>query len=463
MRTILIVDDEQNMQSVLRILFQSKGYKTKVAANGCEALEVLSGHDPVDLVISDLKMPEMDGIALLKEINILWPALPFILITAYGTIERAVEAMKLGAVDFITKPFNKELILHTLDRIWEFHRLERENKVLKEDRKEHDMIFRSSGMRDIVSTIRKVADISSPVLLTGESGSGKEVVARTIHNLGRNSRSTPFVSINCPAVPESLFESELFGFRKGAFTGAESDFPGKVRMAEGGTLFLDEIGDLPLSIQPKLLRLLENKTIEPLGTGKTLEIDVRIICATNRDLETLVRQGLFRSDLFYRINTFHLKLPALKDRTADIVPLAEYFLDKFAVELGTGERMLSLDALDALESYSWPGNVRELRNVLERTVVLSSGEVITAVDLPGEITCGTAADSLETSGEVGYFNSTDASLYDMERRVLLDSLEEADGNISAAARKLGITRNTMRYRLKKFGLITGAYAPEGDS
>ena len=204
MRTILIVDDEQNMQSVLRILFQSKGYNTKVAANGREAIEVLSSHDPVDLVISDLKMPEMDGIALLKQIKILWPALPFILITAYGTIERAVEAMKLGAVDFITKPFNKELILHTLDRIWEFHRLERENKVLKEDQKEHDMIFRSSGMRDIVSTIRKVADISSPVLLTGESGSGKEVVARTIHNLGRNSRSTPFVSINCPAVPESL-------------------------------------------------------------------------------------------------------------------------------------------------------------------------------------------------------------------------------------------------------------------
>ncbi len=462
MKTILVVDDEQNMQSVLRILFQSQGYETRLAANGLEALDILNGADRVDLIISDLKMPEMDGIELLQQVQKKWPELPFVLVTAYGTIERAVEAMKLGAVDFITKPFNKELILHTVARIQNMSRLERQNLVLRENQKEHNMVFRSQQMHDLVSLLRKVADIPSPVLLTGESGSGKEVVARSIHTMGNMGEERPFVSINCPAVPESLLESELFGFRKGAFTGADIDFPGKVRMAEGGTLFLDEIGDLPLSIQPKLLRLLENKTIEPLGTGKTVKIDVRIICATNRNLEQLVANGQFREDLFYRINTFHIELPALRERKEDIAPLAEYFLDKFSVEIGAGEKSLSEEALSVMESYPWPGNVRELRNVLERAVVLSSGETILENDLPREMGRHSTEGATSAGGSVGYVSASEETLYDVERKLLLESLEQENGNISAAARKLGITRNTMRYRLKKYGLESGAYAPEGD-
>ncbi len=462
MKTILVVDDEQNMQSVLRILFQSQGYETKLAANGREALELLNKPDSVDMIISDLKMPEMDGIELLQEVRQRWPELPFVLVTAYGTIERAVEAMKLGAIDFITKPFNKELILHTVSRIENMSRLERQNLVLRENQKEHNMVFRSDKMHDLVALLRKVAVIPSPVLLTGKSGSGKEVVARTIHTMGNGGNERPFVSINCPAVPESLLESELFGFRKGAFTGADSDFPGKVRMAEGGTLFLDEIGDLPLSIQPKLLRLLENKTIEPLGTGKTVHIDVRILCATNRNLENLVKNGDFREDLFYRINTFHIELPALRERPEDIAPLAEYFLDKFSVEIGAGEKALSEDCRAVMESYGWPGNVRELRNVIERAVVLSSGELILPEDLPREIAIAGAAASASTEGHIAYLPASASSLYDVERKLLLETLEKEDGNISAAARKLGITRNTMRYRLKKYGLEPGGYAPGAD-
>lgn len=462
MRTILIVDDELNMQTVLRILFETNGYNTLMAANGLEALDRIDSNPEIDLVISDLKMPEMDGIALIKEISLRRPGLPVVLVSAYGTIERAVEVMKLGAVDFITKPFNKELILHTVERLWQFDRLKRENIALREEQKEHTLVFRSSSMRGIVETLRKVSMVSSPVLLTGESGSGKEVAARTIHTLFEGDEPLPFISINCPAVPESLLESELFGYRKGAFTGANTDFIGKVRLAEGGTLFLDEIGDLPLSIQPKLLRLLENKTIEPLGTGKPMPIKTRIICATNRNIPELVKKGQFRQDLFYRINTFHIELPPLRNRPSDIAPMAEYFLDKFAVDLGLGEKVLSPEALGALESYSWPGNVRELRNVLERTIVLSSGPVIHPADLPKEIRTG-GQRAVDSSEEVEFVAPRVQSLYEMERRVLKDSLEKANGNISLSARKLGITRNTMRYRLKKYGIPSGSFEPQGDS
>lgn len=462
MKTILVVDDESNMRNVLKILFEANGYATLSAADGQEGLDVFDKNPSIDLVISDLKMPEMDGIEFLAEIKLRNPSIPFILVSAFGTIERAVSAMKLGATDFITKPFNKELILHTVDRVWQMDRLERENRALREDQKEHNLVFRSAAMRDIVETLRKVARFPSPVLLTGESGSGKEVIARTIHAFYQGDQVLPFVSINCPAVPESLLESELFGYKKGAFTGADKDFEGKVRMAEGGTLFLDEIGDLPLSIQPKLLRLLENKTIEPLGSGKPISIRTRIVCATNRNLEKLVEQGEFRRDLFYRINTFHLDLPPLRERREDIGPLAEYFLDKYAMDLGLEERSFSPDAMTALEAYGWPGNVRELRNVVERTVVLAPGSVIGPSDLPKDVRKGVAAGA-SVAGDSEFLAGRVDSLQDIERKVLLDALSGLDGNISAAARKLGITRNTMRYRMKKHGLNPGAFAPGDDA
>ncbi len=463
MQRILIVDDELNMQAVLKILFESKGYHVLCASNGEEALQLLESRGDISLVISDLKMPVMDGIALLEQIRSRYEGIPFILISAYGTIERAVEAMKLGAVDFITKPFNKELIIRTVERLFQMDSLRKENTALRAHVKEHDLIFRSERMRGLYEKMKKIAGNATSVLLTGESGSGKEVFARTIHGLYQKEHTLPFISVNCSAVPESLFESELFGYRKGAFTGADSDFQGKVRLAEGGTLFLDEIGDLPLQIQPKLLRLIENRTIEPLGTGTQVDVHTKIICATNKDLDALVAQGTFRRDLLYRINTFHLELPPLRERRSDIAPLAEYFLDSFAVDFGTGEKNLSDEVRSLLESYSWPGNVRELRNVIERMVVLSDSSLITTSDLPGEIR-STVVRPVETCHSVDIVSETEypSTLNEMEKRVLVDALDSCGGNISAAARKLGITRNTMRYRLKKYQLENGAYAPPVD-
>lgn len=456
MKRILIVDDELNMQTVLKILFEAKGYAVSSASNGREALDILSSRTDISLVISDLKMPVMDGITLLEEINTRYEGIPFILISAFGTIERAVEAMKLGAVDFITKPFNKELIIHTVERLFQMDSLRKENRALREHVKEHDLIFRSSKMRQIYEKLQRIAQNASSILLTGESGSGKEVFARTLHGLYQKNKILPFVSVNCSAVPESLFESELFGYRKGAFTGAESDFPGKVRLAEGGTLFLDEIGDLPLQVQPKLLRLIENRTIEPLGTGMQVDVQAKIICATNKNLEELVARGQFRQDLLYRINTFHIELPPLRERRSDIEPLAQYFLDTFAVDLGTGEKNFSADALSLLESYSWPGNVRELRNVIERMVVLSDSSILGASDLP-EVIRTSSPHPVHSCSAVDIVSEREgySTLNEMERRVLIDALDSCDGNISAAARKLGITRNTMRYRLKKYQLDGG--------
>ncbi|WP_319561010.1 sigma-54 dependent transcriptional regulator [Marispirochaeta sp.] len=462
MKTILIVDDELNMQTVLKILFESNGYATLTAPDGVQALDLIDKHQEIDLVVSDYKMPGMDGIALLEEIKLRKPWLPFVLVSAYGTIERAVEAMKLGAVDFITKPFNKELILHTVNRLWQFDKLKRENMALREGQKELALIFRSPPMREIAETLRKIGRISSPVLLTGESGSGKEVIARALHSIYQGEEDLPFISINCPAVPESLLESELFGYKKGAFTGADADFEGKVRVAEGGTLFLDEIGDLPLSIQPKLLRLLENKTIEPLGSTRPIKIRTRIVCATNRNLEQLVEEGTFRRDLFYRINTFHFVIPPLRKRREDIAPLAEYFLDTFVVDFGLDERYLAGPALRTLESYNWPGNVRELKNVIERCVVLSSGSIIEEKDLPPDIKKEDLTD-FTPAGDVEFIAGNGRTLHGMEKKVLLSALDACDGNISAAARRLGVTRNTMRYRLKKYGIEPGALPPPGGS
>ncbi len=452
METILIVDDEKNMLSVLKMLFESGGYRVLTAANGAGGLEIFEKHHEVDMIISDLKMPEMDGLEFMNEVRLRDPSLPFIIISAYGTIDKAVEAMKMGASDFITKPFNKELILHTVKKVWNYKRLRDENEALRENQKEHNLVFRSRQMHDLLESVRKIARFPSPVLITGESGSGKEVIAKTIHAMSHGDTVRPFVSINCPAVPESLLESELFGYMKGAFTGAGKDFSGKIRLSDGGILFLDEIGDIALSIQPKLLKLLESRTIEPLGAATPVRINTRIICATNKDLKALVEQGRFREDLFYRINTIHLHVPPLRERPEDIAPLLEYFLDKYSVELNMEERIFTLEAVEALELYRWPGNVRELRNFVERTVILSSKNVIGVEDLP-ETFLGSTDRPRQTADKLPAFLSSDTGhLSSVEKKLLEESLAEFEGNISAAARKLGITRNTMRYRLKKHGI-----------
>lgn len=465
MQTILLVDDEKNMLNVLSMLFEHRGYNVLCAEHGKRALEIYETQPSVDLIISDGKMPQMDGLALLREIRLRDPKLPFILITAYGSIDGAVEAMKSGASDFITKPFNKELILHTVEKVGSFARMQKENSALRENQKEHNLVFRSGKMRELMEVLSKVARFPTPILLTGESGSGKEVIARAIHKIFQGDETLPFVSINCPAVPESLMESELFGYKKGAFTGADKDFPGKLRMAQGGTIFLDEIGDLPLSIQPKLLRFLENKTVEPLGTGRSVPIETRIVCATNKNLEELVSLGQFRGDLLYRINTFHIELPPLRDRSEDVRPLLDYFLEKYSRDLKLERRYFSEHALAILDAYQWPGNVRELRNIVERSVILSSGTCIEKELLPEALRVGALrnmrypASSADAEHPLRHAEEQSSSLPDVERRILLDALDRLDGNISAAARELGITRNTMRYRLKKYGLMSGSYAP----
>ncbi len=444
MKRILIVDDEQNMVTALEMLFQSKGYDTRTAGSGRQALELVRGGERFDVVVSDMKMPDMSGTELLKSLHDQGVDSPFILVTAYGTIEKAVEAMKLGAVDVITKPFNKDLLLSVVSRACSMESLKEENIFLKAALEGDRLIHSSDRMKEIVSLIQKAGPAGTPVLIVGESGTGKEIVARMLHaEYAGGFDRKPFVSVNCPAVPDTLLESELFGYRKGAFTGASRDFNGRVGIADGGTLFFDEIGDMPLSIQPKLLRLLENKTYEPLGTAVPRKVDIRVLCATNKDLRRLVAENRFREDLYYRINAITITIPPLRDRAADIPVLSSFFLDKFMRELGKTVSGFEPGALERLSSYAWPGNVRELRNVIERAVVLCTGGVIGIKDLPVELRDGAAP----AAGA-----PPENKLESLERKLLADALRETGGNVSEAARKLGISRNTIRYRMKKYGL-----------
>jgi len=456
-RRVLVVDDERNMQAVLKLLLEGEGYETACVADGAEALALLEAGERFGAVVSDLKMDRLDGIGLLRAIHERGLAVPFVLITAYGTIEKAVEAMKLGAVDVVTKPFTKEILLNILSRIFRLTCLEDENAILRSALRQDELVYRSPAMAEIVRLLERIGPVSAPVLITGESGTGKEVVARNLHRAfsGGDFDAKPFVSVNCPAVPESLLESELFGYRKGAFTGADQDFKGRVELADGGTLFFDEIGDLPAAIQPKLLRLLENRTYEPLGTGKTKKVDIRVVCATNRNLKKLVREGRFREDLLYRVNTFTIDIPPLRERPQDVPPLAEFFLRRYAGEMRKDILGFSRETSLLLSGYEWPGNIRELKNVVERAVVLCSEREITLEDLPLELIRGGPRGSALPAKEG---NAIEA----VERSLILEALGKSKGNVSAAARLLGITRNTMRYRLRKYGLEAESGEEDGE-
>ncbi len=444
MRRILIVDDEQNMCAVLKILLEKQGYSVCTASDGKEAIAMIERGEVVDLVISDLKMPNVDGMGVLSYLKKSKRNIPLVLITAYGTIEAAVEAMKTGAADFITKPFNKDVIRHVIERIFQMENLSEENRHLRGIVQKGKLVFRSEAMRQIMNTVAKIAPVATPVLITGESGSGKGLIAETIHDLGGEA-DRPFIAINCPTIPETLLESELFGYRRGAFTGADGDFKGKIRLSEGGTLFLDEIADIPLSVQAKLLRVLEEKRFEPLGSNTTIRINNRIICATNHDLKHLVEERRFRKDLYYRINTITIRIPPLCERTGDIIPLAEFFLDHFAGHMRKGISGLSEAVKGALNRYTWPGNVRELRNVVERAVVLSQARQIELSDLPLELQQDGGEPPLPQGNR----------LETAERGLLKDALTTHRGNVSAAALALGVSRSTLRYRMKKYGIAGG--------
>jgi len=442
--TVLIVDDEGTTRDLCRDVVAEAGLRTRTASNTEEALDILE-QSPVDIVLTDLRVPQLGGLELLKRIREFHPQTSVMVLTQYGTIESAVEATRMGAVDYVTKPFHIPELRSKLDRVVRMIEVDQENRVLREQLRSRPgfggLIGTSPKMQRVYRLIEKVSQHNYPVLILGESGTGKELVARSIHFSGAR-RSRPFVPVDCSALVPTLIESELFGYVKGAFTGAMHSKQGLMESAGNGTLFLDEIGDLPIDLQAKLLRALQEKEIKPVGSTDRVAIEMRVIAATNRELENAVRQGQFRQDLFFRLNVVQIKLPPLHERKGDIPLLVSSFLEKFSNERGQTFKM-SEDAMARLIAYDWPGNVRELENCIERAVALSSGPLLHVVDLPTNLQYG--------SNERTAQNDEILPLEELERRAIFRALKEAGGDKLAAARLLGIGKTTLYRKLKQYG------------
>lgn len=448
---ILIVDDDDSLRRVLEFQLREAGYEVVTAANGSVALDLFTGRE-VDCVITDLRMPGLSGLELLRRTSAINGEVPVVVITAYGDVETAVEAMRSGAFDFITKPFNRDQILMTVEKALMFGRAVSENRQLRrlvhERFRLENVIGTSARMQGALDLVERVSRSDATVLVTGESGTGKELIAKGIHFSGpRGAR--PFVAVNCAAIPETLIESELFGHKRGSFTGAVADVKGKFEEATGGTLFLDEISAMPLAMQPRLLRVLQEQEIVRLGESATRKVDVRIIAATNRNLRTMVADGAFREDLYFRLAVVPIELPPLRERREDIPVLAEHFLRGACERHDCGELTLDREVFAALSAYPWPGNVRELENTVERMVVLARGERITAEDLPEHVRQPVehAANVLLELPPEG------VSIEQVEREIIRKALEMHGGNQTRAARYLDITRSALIYRMQKFGLV----------
>ncbi len=460
MHKILIVDDEKNMRWAIKRAFKNQPYQFWEAANGEEAVKIFEKEEP-DLVLLDLKMPKMDGLTALGKMKALEKEMekeiPVVMITAHGTAETAVEAMKLGALDYISKPFDVDELRIILKKALEFKGLRDKVNYLEEAlelKQGKPIIGKSEKMNAVLKMVNQVAKTDATVLILGESGTGKEIIADTIH---RNSdrHQGPYVKVNCGAIPENLLESELFGYEKGAFTGAVKRKIGKFQRAEGGTIFLDEIGELSLSMQVKILRVLQEREVELVGGLETYTVDTRIITATNQNLYEKVKKQAFREDLYYRLNVFPIELPPLRERKEDIPLLAEHFLEKYQQELGKKNVVISKEALDALMDYNWPGNIRELENIIERTLIISSNQVIEKKDLPpGLITGGVSADSNAQHPDDRTFQlpREGINLDLLEKNLILQALERTDFNQTRAAKLLGISRHTLLYRMEKYQL-----------
>lgn len=448
MAEILVVDDEQSFRQVMRFKLQEMGYRVELAENGAVGYERFAECSP-DLVITDLSMPEMDGLELTRRISAVSRETPVVVLTAFGDIQSAVSAMKLGATDYLTKPVDWEELRLSIEGGLRLRELISENRRLKALVSErycfNQLIGTSQRMRELYQALERVAATEATVLLLGESGTGKELVARAIHLNGAR-RERPFVTVNCATLPENLLESELFGHRRGAFTGATYDRKGLFEEAHKGTVFLDEIGELPLQLQAKLLRVLQEGEFMRLGENSTRRVDVRVIAATNRNLLKMVEDGSFREDLYFRLNIVPLKLPALRERREDIPLLAEHFLQESARKYNRPQLKLSSEALRAFNRYGWPGNVRELRNTIERLAILVSGDVIGQEDLPEEFALQSAGSLPIRLPEEGL------DLEEVEREIIRQALERHDWNQTHTARYLNITRNTLIYRMQKFGL-----------
>lgn len=455
---ILVVDDEESIREFLEIMLKKEGFEITLAEDGAMAKDVLA-KKTFDMIISDLQMPNMNGIELLKHVKETSPDTVFMMITAFGTTETAVEAMKMGAYDYITKPFKIDEVRLNINNALRSKNLEVENRSLKKELvKEYsfqNIIGNSQAMHLIYDLIKRVSQAPTNILVTGESGTGKEVVAKAIHYNGPL-KDRPFVTINCGAIPENLMESEMFGHKKGSFTGAVSDKVGLFEVADGGTLFLDEVGELPITIQVKLLRAIQERMIRRVGATDDHKIEVRIIAATNRNLEEMVQKGTFRQDLYYRLNVINIKTPPLRDRKDDIPILAQFFLKKYNEKLNKNISSISVEAMEILKKYDYPGNVRELENMLERTVALEGGATVLPESLPPLVSTPSGR-KMASSHEIEVTDDgvdLDKVMGQIEKELLIKAIHTAGGVKKKAAKLLSITFRSMRYRVEKYNLGT---------
>jgi DNA-binding NtrC family response regulator len=446
MPSILIVEDEPKMRRLLELNLGEEGFTTHAAADAESGLKILN-REKIDLVVTDLKLPGMNGLDFLQAIKRADAALPVVIMTAHGSVETAVEAMKMGASDYVLKPFSLAEMVVVVRKELDSRNLREENRSLREalgQRYEYsNVIAKSAKMQEVLALVERVAPSNSTVLLGGESGVGKDLIARAIHEHSNRAKG-PFIKINSTAIPENLLESELFGYEKGAFSGATTAKPGKFELADKGTLFLDEIGDVPPAIQVKLLRVLQEREFERLGGTKTLKVDVRLIAATNRDLRAALEEGTFREDLYYRLNVVAIDIPPLREHKEDIPDLVSFFLRRFAGGSGKPAQQITPAALDLLMNFHWPGNVRELENTIERAVTLSTGSTLDAADIH--------LDQRPASSQIVPVLPEGVTLERWEQEIIREALRRANGNKSQAARALGLSRNALRYRLSQMGL-----------
>ncbi len=448
---LMVVDDEAGHRQMVRAVMQDEGYEIFEAENGRKCLVQLQ-KNPVDVILLDMKMPVLDGMGTLEQIKKRQNPPPVVMVTAFGSVGSAVEAMKAGAFDYLTKPADIDELKVVVKKAHEYSLLTRENTQLKDRisklQKSARIIGQSMAMRQVMELVEQVAPTEANVLILGESGTGKELIARALHEESARSEG-PLVKVNCAALPEELLESELFGYRKGAFTGAVQDKPGRFQLAEKGTLFLDEIGELPKHLQAKILRALQERVVEPLGSVREQKVDVRLLAATNKDLDIEVKKGAFRQDLYFRLNVLEIMIPPLRDRLEDLPLLVSHFIRVLGDKNRKQVRGVDRSFLEALNNYHWPGNVRELENVVERAIILSRSDVLGVSDLPAAITDSFSRDKKNQSLEV----PGDDYLKESEKEALIRALRDNKGHREKTAASLGISRRSLQYKLKKHGLI----------
>ena len=463
MAKVLVVDDEANLRKVLATMLRRTGYEVTVAADGEQGLAEFQ-KSGADIVVTDLVMPKVGGMEILRAVNSSSPDVPVIIITAHGTVDSAVEAIKLGAFDYITKPFDQAEIQAVIAKAARTHDAAQTN-IRSDGKTRAAIVGESAQMHEIFKIIEKVADTPSTVLITGESGTGKELIATALHE-GSSRRGKPLIKINCAAIPKDLMESELFGYERGAFTGAVTSKPGRFELADGGTLFLDEIAEIPVEMQVKILRALQESEFERVGGIKTTRVDVRLIAATNRDLQLEIEAGRFRKDLYYRLAVVPIVLPALRDRQSDIPMLAQHFIEKYNRKLNKKFEGISEEALTLLKAHPWPGNIRELENLMERVLLFADGPTITVKDLPENIrqsaaqpaavaAVGTPGQPVSVEGapgETGLKDIVKMKSAELEKDLIAKALEETGGNVTRAAKLLQISRKSLQTKMKEFGL-----------